>query len=56
MLKYVGRGNFRQGVPARDLTEAEAKRYGGRERLVASGLYVAGSVKRKTKPKPREEE
>lgn len=38
-LKYVG-GGFIAGVPARDLTEAEAGGY-GRQRLIASGLYKA---------------
>ena len=36
-MKYKGNG-FLQGVPARDLTEQEARRFGV-ERLLASGLY-----------------
>lgn len=38
MLKYVGNA-FIPGVPARNLTDAEAERY-DRAALVASGLYV----------------
>jgi len=38
MLRYVGGGAFLPGVPARDLTEEEAKEL-GRKKLVASGLY-----------------
>lgn len=37
-LKYIG-GGFFQGVPARDLTDEEAQRY-GRAQLLRSGLYV----------------
>jgi hypothetical protein len=38
MLKYIGNG-FLAGVPARDLTEEETERYGGKKALVGSGLY-----------------
>ena len=37
MLKYMG-GGFLQGVPARDLSDEEAKRL-GKQRLLSSGLY-----------------
>ena len=37
MLKYLGSG-FIANVPARDLTDGEAKQY-GEGRLIASGLY-----------------
>lgn len=37
MLRYLG-GGFLRGVPARDLTDAEAAHY-GIGRLIASGLY-----------------
>lgn len=41
-LKYVGQASL-VGVPARDLTRAEAQRF-GEKRLLDSGLYVlAGS-------------
>lgn len=43
MLEYVGQGAFLQGVPARDLTDEEAREHGGEDALVASGLY-AGAV------------
>lgn len=49
-LKYIGNGaallpftdtdgNHVPGVPARDLTEAEARQFGGVAYLVKSGLY-----------------
>lgn len=37
MLKYTGQG-FIVGIPGRDLTDAEVKKY-GREWLIRSGLY-----------------
>lgn len=50
MLKYIGK-SFIVGVPARDLTEEEAKHF-GRARLIGTGLYVESfdePVKPKTK-------
>ena len=38
MLKYIGNG-WIHGVPARDLTDEEAKKH-GKKRLLASGLYI----------------
>jgi hypothetical protein len=38
-LTYVGAGAFLPGVPARNLTDEEVQMYGGREALLASGLY-----------------
>jgi len=38
-VKYVGKGSFIIGIPARDMNAAEVKRY-GLERLVATGLYT----------------
>jgi len=38
ILKYIGNG-FIDGVPARDLTAEEVKKY-GKDRLLKSGLYV----------------
>ena len=38
MLKYVGNG-WIHGVPARDLSDEEVKRY-GKKRLLDSGLYI----------------
>lgn len=40
MLKYIGTGDFLQGVPARDLSAEEVECYGGREALLATGLYA----------------
>ena len=48
MLKYIG-GGFILGIPARDLSKAEIKKYGGAEYLVGTGLYELG---KKTKPGP----
>ena len=44
-MKYLG-GGFLYGVPARDLTGEEARKY-GRERLLKSGLYIEVRVKSK---------
>ena len=38
MLKYVGAGTSLPGVPARDLTDGEAKQH-NEKLLVKSGLY-----------------
>ncbi len=38
MLKYTGKG-FLAGVPAKDLTDEQAKQYGVK-RLLESGLYT----------------
>ena len=38
MLKYIGKG-FIAGIPARDLTDAEVKKYGGVKVLVSTGLF-----------------
>jgi hypothetical protein len=38
MLKYVGNGSFLPGVPARDLSDEEASKF-GEEGLIKSGLY-----------------
>ncbi len=45
-LKYVGKGSFLVGVPARDLSASEAKKY-GESKLLNSGLYE--EIKRKPK-------
>lgn len=52
MLRYIG-GSFLPGVPARDLTDEEAERYGV-ARLIDSGLYILAEdkalrVRRETK-------
>lgn len=42
-FKYVGKGEFLPGVPARDLTDDEAKEYG----VEASPLYEKEQLKPK---------
>jgi hypothetical protein len=38
-LKYVGKGDFMVGIPARDLFEWEVRALGGERFLVETGLY-----------------
>lgn len=45
-VKYIGKGSFLVGVPARDLNTSEAKKF-GIERLLNSNLYE--EIKRKPK-------
>jgi len=45
-VKYVGKGAWMIGVPARDLSAEEVKKF-GLERLLKSNLYE--EVKRKSK-------
>lgn len=47
-LKYVGKGNYLAGVPARDLTAEEVKRY-GEQKLLQSKLYVKAAKPQKEK-------
>jgi hypothetical protein len=49
MLKYIG-GGFIPGVPARDLTEEEAKQYGGRLALIRTGRYKSDQPSRLVRP------
>jgi len=39
MLKYIGKGSWFPGIPARDLSEEEVKRLGGEKAILATGLY-----------------
>ena len=39
-LKWNGKGSL-SDIPARDLTDAEVKDFGGYEKLIASGCYEA---------------
>jgi hypothetical protein len=48
MLIYRGKGSHLDGIPARDLSNEEVKKYGGEKKLIASKLYE----KPKQKPKP----
>lgn len=52
MLRYIGKG-FIRDIPARDLTEAEAEKY-GIEGLVRSGLYEEVTVEKPHKKKLKE--
>lgn len=45
-VKYVGKGAWLVGVPARDLNASEVKKYGV-SKLIDSGLYA--EIKRKPK-------
>lgn len=45
-VRYVGKGAWLVGVPARDLSADEVKRF-GLDELIASGLYE--EIKRKPK-------
>ena len=47
-LKYVGNGAI-PGIPARDLTAEEVKKYGGEKFLVGTGQYKATSPKQSEK-------
>jgi hypothetical protein len=38
MLKYIGKG-FIVGIPAKDLTDDEVKKYGGVKVLLSTGLF-----------------
>ena len=38
MLKYIGTG-FIPGIPAKDLSEDEVKKYGGVKFLLSTGLF-----------------
>ena len=41
MLKYVGKGNYLIGVPARDLSDEEVEKLGlDKKVLIKSGLYI----------------
>jgi len=40
MLIYIGNGEHKVGIPARDLTKEEVEQYGGEELLLATGLYA----------------
>ena len=44
MLKYNGKG-FIPGIPARDLTDDEVKKYGGTKYLLGLGIYESPKKK-----------
>ncbi len=49
-LKYIKDSGFIPGIPARDLNKGEAKKYGGAQYLVGTGLYKLGNSQGKPKP------
>lgn len=55
MLIYVGKGNFIPDIPARDLTDAEVKRF-GEYRLLQTGLYTKQKAVIKAVEKPAKEQ
>jgi hypothetical protein len=48
MLKYIGKG-FIVGIPARDLTKDEVKKYGGVKFLLETGLFEKPKKRLKVK-------
>lgn len=48
MWKYIGKGSFALGIPAKDLSKDEADQIGV-ERLITCGLYEHIEEKAKTK-------
>jgi len=50
MLRYVGDG-FIPGIPARDLTDDEVKKYGGEKLLLSTGLFAKSKPKKVEKKK-----
>lgn len=55
MLKYKG-GGFRDGIPARDLTDEEVEKYGGKKLLLDTGLYEEVEKAPSTKKTSKTEE
>ena len=54
MLIYNGKG-FRDGIPARDLTDEEVKELGGEKYLLATGLYEKEAPKQERKTTKKKE-
>lgn len=55
VLKYIGKGDFIIGIPAKDLTAAEVREFGGIVALVATGKYervIEKPAKVKSQKKP----
>lgn len=40
MLKYSGKGSHLPGIPARDLSDDEVRKFGGEQKLISTGLYI----------------
>jgi hypothetical protein len=51
MLKYIGRGVI-PGIPAKDLSDDDVKKHGGKEALIKTGLYAEPKP---ASPKKKEE-
>ena len=49
MLIYTGKGNFWDGIPARDLTDEEVKALGGEEKILLTGHYQRPKQEDKSK-------
>ena len=51
MYKYIGRGSYIVGLPARDLTDEESRSFGAKiKRAVEQGLYIKVRAPRNEKP------
>ncbi len=51
-MKYVGKGKWLRGVPARDLSAEEVKKHGGVKALKRIGLYEVVRKRIKVKQSP----
>ncbi len=51
-MKYIGKGRWLRGVPARDLSIEEVKKHGGVKALEQTGLYKAVRKRIKVKKSP----
>ena len=49
-LKYIGKGDFVAGVPARDLSLDEVRKFGGKAKLLSTGLYKLMIIRKRYKP------
>jgi hypothetical protein len=47
MLKYVGKGNWLPGIPARDLSDEDVKKYASEEHLAEIGLLKTAKERKK---------
>lgn len=51
-MKYIKKGRWLRGVPARDLSAEEVKKHGGVKALEQTGLYKAVRKRIKVKKSP----
>ncbi len=54
-MKYIGKGRFLPGVPARDLTAVEVKQH-GKQALLDSGLYTEQEKTKGSSKAPKNED